>query len=291
VANFGFGDDSTITVLDTDGDHVTETKDVGCDGPRFLAVDDEDEIWVFCTGKTEYNDDFTEIVNQTNGEVVVYDATIDNEVARFPLEVQLGGSAGTLGQDVYHAPSTQEVFAVAGATILTFDTATNTQTDSIDLAGTVPVSGLAYDAGTDRFYAGRTPGYTEAGSVTLHDRSGAEVGSFDAGVAPAAFALLQETLPTANEPSGVPAAFHLSQNYPNPFNPATSIGFTLPQAAHVTLKVYNLLGETVATLVDETLPAGDHVKTWTADGLPSGTYVYRLVVGNQARSRALTLLR
>lgn len=291
VANFGFGDDTTITVLDTDGDHVTETKDVGCDGPRFLAADAEDEVWVFCTGKTEYNDDFTEIIDQTNGEVVVYNATIDTEVARFPLDVQLGSSAGTLGQDVYHEPATQEVFAVAGTTILAFDTATNTTADPIELAGTVPVSGIAYDAETDRFYVGRTPGYTEAGSVTLHDRTGAEVGSFDAGVAPAALALLQEIIPTASEPTGVPAAFHLAQNYPNPFNPATSIGFTLPRAAHVTLKVYSLLGETVATLADETLPAGDHVRTWAADGLPSGPYLYRLVVGDQTRSRTLTLVK
>lgn len=291
VANFGFGDDTTITVLDTDGDHVTETKDVGCDGPRFLAVDAEDEVWVFCTGKTEYNDDFTEIINQTNGEVVVYDAAIDTEVARFPLDVQLGGSAGTLGRDVYHEPSTHEVFALAGGAILPFDTAANTAGIPITLAEGDPVSGIAYDAGTDRFYIGRTPSFTEAGSVTLHDRAGAEVGSFAAGVAPAAFALLQEALPVANEPADAPASFHLAQNYPNPFNPATTLGFTLPRPAHVTLTIYNLLGEAVATLADETLPAGDHVRTWTAEGLPSGPYVYRLRSGDQVRSRTLLLVK
>jgi len=73
-----------------------------------------------------------------------------------------------------------------------------------------------------------------------------------------------------------PTSFVLEQNYPNPFNPATIIPFTLRQRGHVSLKVYNLLGQEVATLVDDILPAGRHTAIFEARDLPAGVYFYRL---------------
>ncbi len=78
--------------------------------------------------------------------------------------------------------------------------------------------------------------------------------------------------------SGLPTQFALRQNYPNPFNPSTSIEFSLPQSGFVTLKVFNLLGQEVATLIAERLPAGRHTARWDAEGLASGVYYYRLSV-------------
>ncbi len=75
-----------------------------------------------------------------------------------------------------------------------------------------------------------------------------------------------------------PETFELFQNYPNPFNPATTIGYQLPAHGRVSLKVFNLLGQEVATLVDgEQLP-GYHQHHWNASGVASGLYVYRLDV-------------
>lgn len=73
-----------------------------------------------------------------------------------------------------------------------------------------------------------------------------------------------------------PTTFALSQNYPNPFNPSTKIQFSLDKVSHVTLTVYNVLGERVATLVDETLSVGEHVCNWNPNALASGIYVYSL---------------
>ncbi|QXD17199.1 T9SS type A sorting domain-containing protein [Rhodocaloribacter litoris] len=289
VANSGFGASTTVSILDTGTDTVVETRDVGCDGPRFVVVDQEEEVWVFCTGKTVYNDDFTQIIEQTNGEVVVYDGASGGEVARFPLEVQIGG--GSLGQDVHYDPITDRVFALAGTTVLVFDTRANAAAGSIPLAGDVPAGGLAYDGAARRFYVGRVPGFVENGFVTIHDDTGAEVGRFEAGVAPAAVALYQPGLDVAVEEAPAPAGFTLAPNYPNPFSTSTTIPFALTRPGRVTLQVFDGLGREVARLVEGMRPAGRHEVVWHAAGRPAGLYLVRLQVGTTVRTYPLTLIR
>ncbi len=85
--------------------------------------------------------------------------------------------------------------------------------------------------------------------------------------------------------------FELAQNYPNPFNPSTTIRFSLPAASSITLKVYNLAGQEVATLLDEPREAGMHTVQWNASGLPSGVYFYRLQAGEFEETRKLLLMR
>ncbi len=95
----------------------------------------------------------------------------------------------------------------------------------------------------------------------------------------------------------VPATFELSQNFPNPFNPVTTIRYGLPQAERVSLKIYNLLGEEVAALVnDEHKAAGYHVAIWDGRGkngnvAASGVYVYRIRAGSFVRMRKLALIK
>jgi len=74
----------------------------------------------------------------------------------------------------------------------------------------------------------------------------------------------------------VPDKFRLSQNYPNPFNPSTTIQFGLPNASYVTLKIFNILGQEVASLINEKREAGQHSVQWNAHSLASGVYFYRL---------------
>lgn len=89
----------------------------------------------------------------------------------------------------------------------------------------------------------------------------------------------------------LPQRFQLYQNYPNPFNATTTIEYALPQAAHVTLKVFNLLGEEVATLVDARKEPGRYRATWDAQGLASGVYVYKLEANSRTLIRKLLLLK
>ena len=83
---------------------------------------------------------------------------------------------------------------------------------------------------------------------------------------------------SAVEDGMLPQTFALEQNYPNPFNPSTSIRFSVAQPGHVSLKVYNVLGVEVASLVNEQKDAGTFSMNWNAAGMPSGMYLYRLSV-------------
>jgi hypothetical protein len=89
--------------------------------------------------------------------------------------------------------------------------------------------------------------------------------------------IAQATAVNDREPL-TPNSFELQQNFPNPFNPSTTIRFSVPQTGHVSLKVYNVLGVEVASLVDEQKDAGTFSVHWNASGLPSGMYMYRLSV-------------
>lgn len=92
-----------------------------------------------------------------------------------------------------------------------------------------------------------------------------------------------------NEP--LPSTFTLSQNYPNPFNPATTIDFTLAQAGMATLKIFNLLGEEITTLVNKNLPAGKHSYKFNSEGLVSGVYFYSLKAGNFSSVKKMVVLK
>ena len=87
----------------------------------------------------------------------------------------------------------------------------------------------------------------------------------------------------------LPGGVALLPGHPNPFNPQTTIPFTLDHAGHVRLEVFDVMGRRVATLIDETRPAGDHTVRWSADAFPSGTYLCRLTASGQSRTRMLTL--
>ena len=89
----------------------------------------------------------------------------------------------------------------------------------------------------------------------------------------------------------VPMAFTLGANYPNPFNPQTVIPFTLPEAAHVRLRVFDALGREVAVLVDERLAPNPYQVTFDAGSLPSGLYLYRLEAGRHALTGTMVLVK
>lgn len=94
-----------------------------------------------------------------------------------------------------------------------------------------------------------------------------------------------------DESPETPAAFSLSQNFPNPFNPTTKIGFRIEGSGFTSLKVYNVLGEEVATLVNGILEAGEHEVTFDATSLPSGVYLYKLTSGRFSEVKKMMIMK
>jgi photosystem II stability/assembly factor-like uncharacterized protein len=89
----------------------------------------------------------------------------------------------------------------------------------------------------------------------------------------------------------IPRTYSLFQNYPNPFNSSTSISYALPKASHVIIKVYDILGREIATLVNEEKNAGSYNAEFNASNLASGIYLYRMQAGNFAETRKLILMK
>jgi len=89
----------------------------------------------------------------------------------------------------------------------------------------------------------------------------------------------------------MPASYSLSQNYPNPFNPSTIITFSIPDVQFVSLKVYDLLGKEITSLINNTMNPGNHSVQWNAANIPSGVYFYRFQAGSFMDTKKLVLLR
>ncbi len=85
--------------------------------------------------------------------------------------------------------------------------------------------------------------------------------------------------------------FNLSQNYPNPFNPTTNISYSIAHSAFVMLKIYDVLGKEVASLVNEEKSPGTHTINFNAQNLSSGVYYYRIKAGSFSETRKMILLR
>ena len=104
----------------------------------------------------------------------------------------------------------------------------------------------------------------------------------------------RENLPTGVEEQSkraLPTRFVLEQNFPNPFNPTTVIRYQLPKVSLVTLRLYDILGREVATLVNEELKAGNYERIFNSNGLASGVYLYRLTAGSFAETKKFVLLK
>jgi hypothetical protein len=89
----------------------------------------------------------------------------------------------------------------------------------------------------------------------------------------------------------IPLSFSLDQNYPNPFNPRTRIRYQIPSGSDVELAIFNLLGQQVASLVNEHQPPGEYQVDWDAKRLAAGIYYYRLIAGTYLQVKKMVLVR
>lgn len=98
-------------------------------------------------------------------------------------------------------------------------------------------------------------------------------------------------LATGIENNEIPVKFYLLQNFPNPFNPVTKISYGVAKSAYVSIKVYNLLGKEIVTLVNEYQPVGNYFTNFYAANLASGVYYYRIKAGDFTETRKMTVIK
>lgn len=122
--------------------------------------------------------------------------------------------------------------------------------------------------------------------VSLFFLDGGDLGD-NTGTATVKFYRIKTAVKEVFQPSG----FYLAQNYPNPFNPSTVIDYQLPFAGNVSLRVYDILGKQITTLVDGYRDAGHHSVSFSGGGLANGVYIYRMQTGSFVQSRKLILVK
>lgn len=201
VANYGtLGDGTTLSVIDPTTDTVAGTLTLPCDGPKDLLTDGDDVI-VICQGKTVFNADFTEIIEQTNGAVLFLDPASGSAGTRIRFGGQLGSSNFT--QSAYLAPEAGVLHVLEGSAnrIVRIDTRTRSLvSDGIvtlpPADGLTGLTAIAHDAVAGRLYVGRfaagadgAPDVTAAGAVVVLDEAGAVQDRFSVGPAPSQIVL------------------------------------------------------------------------------------------------------
>jgi len=101
----------------------------------------------------------------------------------------------------------------------------------------------------------------------------------------------QDVVVNVEEEDLLPLTYKLEQNYPNPFNPSTIIKFAVPERTRVLIKIYDILGGEVSTLVNEELDAGRYEKTFNAAALSTGVYIYRIQAGSYVNTKKMLLIK
>jgi hypothetical protein len=197
------------------------------------------------------------------------------------ITVNISASASLQKADVTAALSGGVVYALdANGSVAGYGFTTSTGSYTIvDLApGTYTVSTEApgYDSGSST----ASPSYDAAGNPQPANASYS----------------VNSLTQVSNNPGLQPSGYALEQNYPNPFNPSTQIVFSIPQDQRVTIAIYNILGQKVATLLDHTLTAGTHVVTWAGkdengNTAPSGVYLYKISTANFTAVKKMMLLK
>ena len=202
-----------------------------------------------------------------------------NQTGAYTVTIQ-GGPAVRAGTDI----------AVSGGTLSSSSSALQMIGD--ELTHTTPQS---FSSGTATFSfsytAPATPGtytiYANGNSVNFNGGNSGDQWNF----APDKTVTVKSTS-AAEETSGVPHEFSLEQNYPNPFNPSTAISFQVMRTGHISLRVYDVRGGLVSTLVDGQRDPGTYNTNFRADGLPSGVYYYSLAAdGMVMQTKKMTLLK
>ena len=234
----------------------------------------------------------------TQPVVISLDALQTMESGQFAIPVMLESNGLIAGMQAAFtfAPALIEVGTpqlTGAADGLTFDSHVVDGTLRVIVYGVTPGTGIAAGQGAALLIPVTVrEGVTGSGTLTLSD-----IILVDPQAQQVPVLLGEVTIPVAKEGASLPTAFALNGNAPNPFNPATTISYEVPAPAHITLTVYNLLGQEVVRLVNQAQVPGRYVTTWygrnaRGQAVASGVYLYRLTSSTgYSESKRMTLLK
>jgi hypothetical protein len=262
-ANFTYG--TTVSVISTATDSVLRTLTVYTN-PQSCGVDALGRLHVVSTGPYD-----------NTGRVTVFNTTTDTPVGTVQLYGNVSSVVFNSAQIAYSSAS--RLVAYNAATLDTIRTNRNPYP--------VASGSLTIDGG-DTLYIART------GSITLYNaltRDSLSRFTLTATAPYFSVVVYREQSTTGVADAETPAELRLGQNYPNPFNPTTNIEFALRNSGLVSLKVFDVLGREVATVVHENMQRGSYTVQFDARDLSSGIYVYRLTAGGKSISRKFTLMK
>jgi hypothetical protein len=203
---------------------------------------------------------------------------VPNQTANYTVTVQ-GGPAVRAGTDI----------AASAGTLSPSSTALQKIGDELTHTSPQPFSGgVATFSFT--YTAPATPGsytiFANGNSVNFNGANSGDQWNFAPNKT-----ITVKTATAVENSSTVPSEFQLAQNYPNPFNPSTTISYQIRTNSYVTLKVLDVLGREVATLVSEQQGAGSYKATWSASNVPSGSYFYQLRAGRIVETKKMVFAK
>jgi hypothetical protein len=231
------------------------------------------------------------------------------ETASVPVTLQAGKTlfvdrtfgGGTPATIRWFGPTTRDTLYPVNQTVwISFSAAMDTASVRQAFSMTPAVSGTLtwYNLLTTFLFKPDQPfqfktWYTYRVEGTARNSAGGLLDGNGDGTGGDAFSVTFRTEPavTSAENDQTVREFSLEQNYPNPFNPTTNFGFRISDFGFVTLRIYDVLGREVATLVNETRPTGVYTVRWDASSLPSGVYFYQLRTGDFVETKKLVLAK
>ncbi|MEE9449994.1 MAG: T9SS type A sorting domain-containing protein [Ignavibacteriaceae bacterium] len=284
VANtslYGGASDSTISVIDPSTDSVITSIVVKLD-PSSFAVSNDNLLFIGCPG------------NVNDGEIFKVDAATYQVVDSYSF-TNYGFS-----KDIVPDKMSDNVYFISYENhIVKYNLMSGDI--SIVVTSVYPANfyyGYNYDYLNKTHYILDAKDFVVSGELVIYDSTGTSVENFTAGIAPRRVLLKYNNMPNSVSEEYVISSYMLEQNYPNPFNPSTKVRFTISDfpagsgtGRFTILKVYDVLGNEVKTLIEREMPAGVYEVEFDASGLNSGIYFYTLSAGNYVVTKKMILMK
>ena len=259
---FGGSADSTVSVIDPISDSVVATIVVKKD-PSSFAVSNDNHLLIGCPGDQNTGKIF-KVAPQTLQIVDTY--TVPNY--GFSKDISVDKNSN----DIYFISNNND--------IVKFNL--STRQSSIVISSVFPNNfyyGYAYDYVNSKHYVLDAKNFTVNGNLFVYSNTGSLLNTYQTSIAPRRILFKYVSPSTKVDDNFITEDFQLNQNYPNPFNPSTIISWQSPVGSHQTIKLYDVLGREVDTIVDGYYEAGKHSKFYILHStLPSGVYFYQLRV-------------